>query len=152
MPAKTALGRIALLVCVQFAMHHATPQVLRAGEPTGLPQADGSVTKEVFDAGDSGENLLRPDGWRRWQEGFERDGETVVVAWAPLWPGDDRDDKRVAATLFWPDGATAEIYDLAGRRITHHSLRRKTTGQYYVKVDVEPTYIVVHSPSDRVRW
>ena len=57
MPSKTALARIALHVFLQFAMRYAATQVLRAGEPTTLPQADGSVTKEVFDASDSGQNL-----------------------------------------------------------------------------------------------
>ena len=39
---------------------------------------DGEVLKRVLDVGDGGENLLKADGWRAWQEGFERRGDVFV--------------------------------------------------------------------------
>ena len=40
--------------------------------------ADGETIKAVLDARHSGENLLKPDAWRPWQEGFQRDGEAFI--------------------------------------------------------------------------
>ena len=46
-----------------------------APKPAGQEQpADGHTVKSVLRAGDKGENLLVPDGWRPWQKGFEREG------------------------------------------------------------------------------
>ncbi|UCD50301.1 MAG: hypothetical protein JSW27_22580, partial [Phycisphaerales bacterium] len=37
-----------------------------------------SVVKRVLDWRDAGENLLAPDAWRPWAEGFTQDGEIFV--------------------------------------------------------------------------
>jgi len=39
---------------------------------------DGTVVKRVLDQRRGGENLLKPDAWRPWGEGFQRDGEVFV--------------------------------------------------------------------------
>jgi hypothetical protein len=36
---------------------------------------DGVVAKRVLGAHQTGENLLKPDAWRPWQDGFEREGD-----------------------------------------------------------------------------
>ncbi len=40
--------------------------------------AAGQVAKTVIDAGEAGENLLDPGGWRGWDQGFRREGKTFV--------------------------------------------------------------------------
>ena len=39
---------------------------------------DGTVVKAVLDATDAGQSLLRAGGWRPWQKGFAREGDTFV--------------------------------------------------------------------------
>ncbi|MHC4742179.1 MAG: hypothetical protein ACYS8Z_09720 [Planctomycetota bacterium] len=39
---------------------------------------DGIVLKKVLDVDDGGENLLRSDGWRAWQEGYVQEGNVFV--------------------------------------------------------------------------
>lgn len=39
---------------------------------------DGQVVKQILDADQAGDNLLRPDAWRPWQKGFERQGDLFV--------------------------------------------------------------------------
>ena len=39
---------------------------------------DGTVVKPALDTGQTGENLLKPDRWRPWQKGFQRDGGQFV--------------------------------------------------------------------------
>ncbi|MBN2129348.1 MAG: hypothetical protein JW741_07615, partial [Sedimentisphaerales bacterium] len=39
---------------------------------------DGSVVKKALRLDQSGENLLKPDGWTGWQRGFTRDGDVFV--------------------------------------------------------------------------
>ena len=39
---------------------------------------DGQVAKQALAVEPSAENLLRPDAWRPWQTGFERDGEAFI--------------------------------------------------------------------------
>ena len=41
-------------------------------------QAEAAVVKRVLDWRDAGENLLAPESWRPWQEGFTRDGELFI--------------------------------------------------------------------------
>ncbi|MHC4517103.1 MAG: hypothetical protein ACYTAS_00815 [Planctomycetota bacterium] len=50
------------------------------GHAAALPAgpSDGVVLKRVLDARDAGENLLGPDGWRSWVEGFIREGDIFV--------------------------------------------------------------------------
>lgn len=44
------------------------------GEPLAAPGVtDGTILKEVLDAGDGGENLLRDDAWRPYGKGFKDD-------------------------------------------------------------------------------
>jgi hypothetical protein len=66
-------------------MHTDAP---RAAEP----MADGTVVKAALDVAGTGENLLRPDAWGRWQEGFRRDGNAFVCD-----NGDDRNVQRGAS-------------------------------------------------------
>ena len=37
--------------------------------------ATGNVAKRVIDTGEAGANLLEPDGWRGWEQGFRREGK-----------------------------------------------------------------------------
>ena len=53
-------------------------RVLYAQEAGGGGALDGVVLKKVLDAGDAGENLLKGDAWRPWQEGFKREGDAFV--------------------------------------------------------------------------
>jgi hypothetical protein len=39
---------------------------------SGPTYSDGAVVKKVLNAQDAEENLLKPDAWRPWQKGFER--------------------------------------------------------------------------------
>ncbi|MBL7152098.1 MAG: hypothetical protein ISS79_00150 [Phycisphaerae bacterium] len=41
-------------------------------------EVDGRVLKKVLDIDDAGENLLKDDGWRPWQKGFERRGDAFI--------------------------------------------------------------------------
>jgi len=41
-------------------------------------ESDGVVLKKVLDIDDAGENLLKSDRWRPWQEGFVRGGNVFV--------------------------------------------------------------------------
>jgi hypothetical protein len=53
----------------------------KSGEKGAGPRprgGDGVVVKKVLDVGDAGENLLRPDAWRPWEKGFERQAEVFV--------------------------------------------------------------------------
>jgi len=86
MPSKITLALFAVLIFLQFAMHRAVRQLLNASEPISLP-TDGSVIKKAFDASDSGENLLKPNAWRPWHEGFQRDGDLFVC--------DNGDDTKI---------------------------------------------------------
>ncbi|NLZ06098.1 MAG: hypothetical protein GXY19_13090 [Phycisphaerae bacterium] len=57
----------------------ACPMGTEAGDATqdaALP--DGTVVKRVLDQRSGGENLLQPDAWRPWGEGFQRDGDVFV--------------------------------------------------------------------------
>ncbi|MCK4293911.1 MAG: hypothetical protein KAY65_11990 [Planctomycetes bacterium] len=67
-----------LLVCICLMPQ----QLLYAKSPgnrSGEKRAsDGVVLKKVLGVRDAGENLLRPDAWRPWQEGFERQGDIFV--------------------------------------------------------------------------
>jgi len=45
------------------------------------------VIKAVFDVTDAGDNLLKPNAWRPWQKGFQRDGDAFVC--------DNGDDAKV---------------------------------------------------------
>ena len=40
--------------------------------------SSGTVTKKILKATASGENLIKPDGWRDYEQGYEREGEAVV--------------------------------------------------------------------------
>jgi len=40
--------------------------------------ADGTVVKRVLDLRNAEENLLKPDAWRPWQKGFERQGNIFI--------------------------------------------------------------------------
>jgi len=48
------------------------PAGAEAGKGIEKSAGDGVVVKKVLDVGDAGENLLRPDAWRPWEKGFER--------------------------------------------------------------------------------
>jgi hypothetical protein len=48
------------------------------GLPLESPANDAEVAKAVLDAAASGENLLKPDAWRAWGQGFEREGDAFV--------------------------------------------------------------------------
>jgi len=87
MPSNTTSARIAVLISLQFAVHHIVTPVVLAAQPPSSPVADGTLVKQVFDASDSGENLLEPNAWRPWREGFERDGELFLC--------DNGDDTKV---------------------------------------------------------
>ncbi len=88
MPSKMTLARITLVVFLHFEIHHTVTHPARAGEPPEKDTSpDGSVTKKAFDTSDSGENLLKPNSWRPWHEGFKRDGELIVC--------DNGDDTKV---------------------------------------------------------
>ena len=67
-----------LLVLLVLAPTH----VLRAESSpppgNGRPPLDGAVVKKLLAEGDAGENLLTPDAWKPWHEGFERQGEVFV--------------------------------------------------------------------------
>jgi len=58
-------------------MHHGVGHPTLAGESTNT-SSDGIVTKKVLDANESGDNLLKPDEWRPWQRGFQKDGDVFV--------------------------------------------------------------------------
>ena len=45
------------------------------GEP---PAGDGAVVKAVLGFGQTGENLLKPDGWHRYEQGFQRQDGAFV--------------------------------------------------------------------------
>lgn len=61
-----------LLICV-FLMPQQLLYAKLAQDKSGEKGAgDGVVVKKVLDVGDAGENLLRPDAWRPWEKGFER--------------------------------------------------------------------------------
>lgn len=64
--------------CLCLALLSLSGRVLYAQEAGGAGGLDGVVLKKVLDAGDAGENLLKPDGWRPWQKGFEREAEVFV--------------------------------------------------------------------------
>jgi len=53
-----------------------------AAEEADSPQpngpAHGAVVKAVLDVGQASENVLKPDAWRPWQEGFQREGDLFV--------------------------------------------------------------------------
>ena len=55
---------VAVLLCC--------PLPMLAGE------SDGTTAKAVLRADRAGENLLKPDAWRPWKAGFERDGGVLV--------------------------------------------------------------------------
>ncbi|MBW7991811.1 MAG: hypothetical protein FVQ84_17585 [Planctomycetes bacterium] len=59
----------ALLLLIYFVL--ALTQSLYA-------QPDGAVVKRVLDLRDAEENLLKPDVWRPWQKGFERQGNIFI--------------------------------------------------------------------------
>ena len=40
--------------------------------------ATGSVAKAVIDVGEAGENLLDPQGWRAWEQGFRRERDVFA--------------------------------------------------------------------------
>ena len=82
--------------------------------------------------------------------GFERPGETVLVFWTPE-SGSGKAGKT-AISLFWPVNASAEAYDLMGRRADHDRVRAKTEGEHYVLVDPDPAYLVVAARSDAIFW
>jgi hypothetical protein len=69
----TALRLAALLVCSLLV--------------PGASAQDGTTVKRVLQADRAGENLLRPDGWRAWSEGFQRQGDFFLC--------DNGDDARV---------------------------------------------------------
>ena len=48
------------------------------GSDDGPCRRTANVAKSVLSADQSGPNLLKPDAWRAWQAGFERDGESFV--------------------------------------------------------------------------
>ena len=54
--------------------------LLTAGLPTGAPRATAGDTtaKAVLKPRQAAENLLGPDAWRPWQDGFQRRGDTFV--------------------------------------------------------------------------
>jgi len=56
-----------------------TDDVTRVVRDTGQAAVpDGAPLKSTLDVTDAGENLLKPDAWRAWQKGFERQGELFV--------------------------------------------------------------------------
>jgi len=71
-------GLLLLLACgfaLPVGLLHAESSRSGSGEQGS---GDGEVLKRVLDVGDAGENLLKADGWRAWQEGFERRGDVFV--------------------------------------------------------------------------
>jgi hypothetical protein len=64
--------------CLCLALLLASGRVLYAQQTGGAGGLDGVVLKKVLDVDDAGENLLKGDGWRPWQEGFEREGDAFV--------------------------------------------------------------------------
>ena len=55
----------------------ALPGLQVAAEARGAP-ADGEVLKAVLDVSQTGENLLKPDGARPYEQGFQREGNVFV--------------------------------------------------------------------------
>ena len=49
-----------------------------ADPPPTNALADGATAKSVLDVRQASENLLKPDAWRPWQKGFERQGDLFV--------------------------------------------------------------------------
>ena len=67
-----------LLIVSFFLM---SPQSLYAElsqKQNGLAYSDGTVVKRVLDLRDAEENLLKPDAWRPWQKGFERQDNIFI--------------------------------------------------------------------------
>ena len=56
-----------------------------SAEPAAIERLDGQVAKQVLAVQESDENLLRPDAWRPWQAGFDRDGQTFVCDNGGQW-------------------------------------------------------------------
>jgi hypothetical protein len=61
-----------------FAFHLAIVSQAGSVEPAAIERLDGQVAKQVLAVQESDENLLRPDAWRPWQTGFDRDGQAFV--------------------------------------------------------------------------
>jgi len=69
----TGMNRAAM-----FAILVAIVAQARAAEPAAVNGRDGAVAKSGLAIEETAENLLKPDAWRAWQLGFERDGQTFV--------------------------------------------------------------------------
>jgi len=65
-----------LLACLaQIEGLHAGPT---QAKNTHEQLADGTLIKKVLDLTYAGENLLKPDAWRPWQEGFQRQADLFI--------------------------------------------------------------------------
>ena len=72
--------RVVLCVAAVVCMFDVAPSI-------AAERGDPQIAKRVLRAEQSGENLLKPDAWRPWQKGFDRDGQTFVC--------DNGDDAKV---------------------------------------------------------
>ncbi|MBN1867172.1 hypothetical protein JW916_07740 [Candidatus Sumerlaeota bacterium] len=102
---------------------------------------------------------LRFHGDRIEIHAFEREGETILVVWAPetmdrraesAEPA--RADRRGVVSLLWPEEIGGEVYDPMGRRAGADRLRKKTGRERYFLADSEPAYLVLATPSETVSW
>ena len=79
----------------------------------GAPPADGSAAKRVLDARQGGENLVKPDAWRPWKEGFRREGEWIVCDNG----GDFKVQRGAGQSLLfdqkWPEPVVASAWSKA---------------------------------------
>ncbi len=63
-----------VLLCLPAAVQQVAREEI-VDRHDGLISLDGTVVKRVLDVSEAGENLLRPDRWRGWQQGFTRQGK-----------------------------------------------------------------------------
>ena len=70
--------RFLIVLPAVFTLHLAIVSQAGSAEPAAVEHLDGQVAKQVLAIQESDENLLRPDAWRPWQSGFDRDGQSFV--------------------------------------------------------------------------
>ena len=72
------LRRLASFVPALAAMLLGGTGGATAAERSPAPPPDGTTIKAVLDTARTGENLLKPDAWRPYEQGFQREGKLFV--------------------------------------------------------------------------